>query len=56
MINRNVCVALGEVTAKKRRELINICVLEIYVYSLTDSNLEFNYVCVWNGTIFNLIL
>ena len=36
MINRNVRVALGEVTAKKRRELINICVREIYFYSFTD--------------------
>jgi hypothetical protein len=45
-------VSIGVVVAKKRRELINICVHEIYVYSFPDPNMELSYMCMCNGTIF----
>ena len=47
-----VCVTMGVVAAKKRRELLNICVREIHVYSFPDPTLELSYTCMWNGTIF----
>jgi len=43
---------MGVVAAKKRRELLNICVREIYVYSFPDPTLELSYMCMWNWTIF----
>lgn len=42
---------MGLVEAKKRRELLNICFREIYVYSITDPTLELSYMCMWNWTI-----
>jgi len=43
---------MGVVAATKRRELLNICVREIYVYSFPDPTLELSYMCMWNWTIF----
>jgi len=43
----NVCVTLGIVAAKEKRELLNTC-----VYSFPDPILELCYMCMWNGTIF----
>jgi hypothetical protein len=37
---------MGVVAAKKRRELLNICLGEIYVYSSADPTLELSYMCM----------
>lgn len=46
---------MGVVAAKKRRELLNICVRKKHVYSFPDPTVELSYTCMWNGTIFILL-
>ena len=48
----NVCETTEVLAARRRRELLNIFVHEIYVYSFPDPTLELSYMCMRNGTIF----
>lgn len=47
-----MCVKMRVVAAKNRRELLNICVREIYVYSFPDPTMDLSYMSMCNGTIF----